>query len=194
MLAIANNQRQSIPYNYVLVLFLLTIYIAAGKDTFVGDFGFTYAKNAYGGEVIALAAKAALMTLGDAEETFLINSVHCNYVSPGKEGQVSYHVERVKDGQTFCFRSVTGVQKGRAIISCIVCFKLIEEHSVVDLPHNIHPMPSGINPPQDSIAKKKSRSNNLVTGTFPLDVRFVSSEWDMKENEGFIQPTPAEPW
>ena len=148
--------------------------------------------------MIALATKAALMTLGDAEKTFLINSVHCNYVSPGKEGQVSYHVERVKDGQTFCFRSVTGVQKGRAIISCIVCFKLIEEHSVVDLPHNIHPMPPGINPPQDSIPRTKLSNifvNYITSENIPLDIRYASyNDWDLKANKGIIQPVPVEPW
>ena len=75
----------------------------------------------YGGQLSAQALNAALQTLSDA--TFLVHSIHCNYVRPAKKSlDLFYHVERVKDGTSFCSRYVKAVQADKTVFQCMASF------------------------------------------------------------------------
>lgn len=111
-------------------------------DTFIGEFQHIIqaSGNVFGGHTVAYATKAALMTVEQGK--YLISSVHCSFVRPGKKGPVYFHVTRVKDGQTFCFRNVVGTQGDKPIVTCMVSFKSVDSHDQSnELSHNKLPIP-----------------------------------------------------
>lgn len=78
----------------------------------------------YGGQVVGQALSAAGHTKRDNVH---VHSLHCYFVSPGDPNvPIIYHVERVRDGKSFCTRSVTALQKGKAILTMMVSYQKTE--------------------------------------------------------------------
>lgn len=75
-------------------------------------------------QVVGQALSAAGHTKRDNVH---VHSLHCYFVSPGDPNvPIIYHVERVRDGKSFCTRSVTALQKGKAILTMMVSYQKTE--------------------------------------------------------------------
>ncbi|KAL9097929.1 MAG: hypothetical protein Q9165_000255 [Trypethelium subeluteriae] len=93
------------------------------------------ARGVYGGAVIAQCLSAAMRTVPD---NFNIHSMHCYFVLNGSsEIPIIYHVERVREGKSFCTRTVQARQRGQPIFTTTMSFmregsggKELVEHSV----------------------------------------------------------------
>ncbi|KAK4985091.1 acyl-CoA thioesterase [Elasticomyces elasticus] len=78
------------------------------------------ARGIYGGAVIAQCLAAAQRTV---PESFSVHSMHCYFVLAGNaEIPIIYHVERVREGKSFCTRTVQARQRGRPIFTTTMSF------------------------------------------------------------------------
>jgi acyl-CoA thioesterase II len=75
---------------------------------------------AYGGDLVAQAAVAAMLTVTDGKT---INSMHSYFMRPADIGaEVRYEVELLRDGRGYSTREVRGYQNGKVIYTCIASF------------------------------------------------------------------------
>ncbi|KAI2614991.1 Thioesterase/thiol ester dehydrase-isomerase [Hypoxylon sp. NC1633] len=78
------------------------------------------ARGIYGGAVIAQTLLAAQRTV---PPDFEVHSYHCFFVLPGDSSvPILYHVERVREGRSFCTRTVQARQRGHAIFTVTCSF------------------------------------------------------------------------
>lgn len=93
----------------------------------------------FGGQVLAQSINAARRTV---EEERTLHSMHAYFILPGKlDVPIIFHVDRIRDGNSFTTRRVVAVQKGRPIFNMSCSFQKKEngfEHSatVPDVPHH----------------------------------------------------------
>ncbi|KAI9705671.1 MAG: hypothetical protein M1820_005081 [Bogoriella megaspora] len=93
------------------------------------------ARGVYGGAVIAQCLSAAMQTVPN---NFTVHSMHCYFVLAGNsEIPIIYHVERVREGKSFCTRTVQARQRGKPIFTTTMSFtrensggKELVEHAV----------------------------------------------------------------
>lgn len=75
---------------------------------------------AYGGDMVAQAARAAMHSAGDDRR---LHSMHSYFLRPVDIGEaVRYEVEIVRDGRGYSTRHVRGFQNGKAVYLCIASF------------------------------------------------------------------------
>jgi acyl-CoA thioesterase II len=75
---------------------------------------------AYGGDIVAQAAAAAMQTVSDGKT---MNSMHSYFMRPAEIGaEVRYEVEVLRDGRGYATRSIRGYQNNKAIYVCLVSF------------------------------------------------------------------------
>ncbi|KAF9990742.1 Acyl-CoA thioesterase 8, partial [Entomortierella chlamydospora] len=92
-------------------------------------------KKAFGGNIIGLALRAATMTVSNE---FQAHSLHSYFLSTaGPDAPVMFHVDRIRDGNSICTRSVTARQQGKDIYICTVSFQVPRP----DAPNHYDPMP-----------------------------------------------------
>ncbi|KAI1483311.1 Thioesterase/thiol ester dehydrase-isomerase [Daldinia eschscholtzii] len=78
------------------------------------------ARGIYGGAVIAQTLAAAQRTV---PPNFVVHSYHCFFVLAGDSSvPILYHVERVREGRSFCTRTVQARQRGHAIFTVTCSF------------------------------------------------------------------------
>ncbi|KAF2726322.1 Thioesterase/thiol ester dehydrase-isomerase [Polychaeton citri CBS 116435] len=78
------------------------------------------ARGIYGGAVIAQCLAAAQRTVPD---NFTVHSMHCYFVLAGNaEIPVIYSVERVREGKSFCTRTVQARQRGKPVFTTTLSF------------------------------------------------------------------------
>ena len=78
------------------------------------------ARGVYGGAVIAQCLSAAQRTV---PSNFTVHSMHCYFVLAGNaEIPIIYNVERVRDGKSFCTRTVQARQRARPIFTVTLSF------------------------------------------------------------------------
>lgn len=93
----------------------------------------------FGGQVLAQSLNAARRTV-DPERS--LHSMHCYFILPGKlDSAIFYHVDRIRDGNSFTTRRVVAVQNGKPIFNMSCSFQIKEqgfEHnrSMPDVPHH----------------------------------------------------------
>lgn len=96
------------PSTLSMVIMLMPLALPAG------------ARGIYGGAVIAQCLSAAQRTV---PFNFTVHSMHCYFVLAGNaEIPIIYHVERVRDGKSFCTRTVQARQRARAIFTVTLSF------------------------------------------------------------------------
>ncbi len=79
----------------------------------------------FGGQVAAQALKAACMTVDPGR---LPHSLHLYFIRRGRGGvDLSFLVERSRDGRTFSARHVTALQEGKPILEMMVSFQTPED-------------------------------------------------------------------
>ncbi|KAK7204163.1 thioesterase-like superfamily-domain-containing protein [Myxozyma melibiosi] len=80
------------------------------------------ARGIFGGNVISQSLMAAIKTV---PETFQVHSMHCYFLLAGDSSlPVLYFVERIREGKSFCTRTVQARQKGRCIFSTTISFQI----------------------------------------------------------------------
>ncbi|WP_049172996.1 acyl-CoA thioesterase [Corynebacterium sp. 239_CJEI] len=90
------------------------------RDIFRGPVIKSILQRTFGGQVAGQSLVAATRTVGN---TFAVNSLHAYFVGPGRPHiPTVYMVKRIRDGRSFCHRSVEAVQDGRTIFVMQVSF------------------------------------------------------------------------
>ncbi|PYC83171.1 acyl-CoA thioesterase II [Streptomyces tateyamensis] len=75
---------------------------------------------AYGGDLVAQAAAAAMRSVEDGKA---LHSMHSYFMRPAEIGaEVHYEVELLRDGRGYATRQVRGYQQGRALYVCLANF------------------------------------------------------------------------
>lgn len=73
---------------------------------------------------------------------------------------ILYHVERVRDGKSFCTRTVQARQRGRAIFTVTMSFtKDMGEEAAQREVHHAAAMPEGVRPPPEDYAEEVGRES-----------------------------------
>lgn len=116
------------------------------------------ARGIYGGAVIAQTLAAAQRTV---PLDFVVHSYHCYFVLAGDSTvPILYHVERVRDGKSFCTRTVQARQRGRAIFTVTMSFtKDMGEEAAQREVHHAAAMPEGVRPPPEDYAEEVGRES-----------------------------------
>ncbi|KAH9889168.1 acyl-CoA thioesterase II [Xylariomycetidae sp. FL2044] len=118
------------------------------------------ARGIYGGAVIAQTLAAAQRTV---PANFVVHSYHCFFVLAGDASvPILYHVERVREGRSFCTRTVQARQRGHAIFT-VTCSFVREDSGGRTAVRHAAPMPPDVEAPPDdyeepSISALGSRS------------------------------------
>lgn len=101
------------------------------------------ARGIYGGAAIAQCLAAAQRTVPD---NFSVHSMHCYFVLNGNsEVPIIYHVEHVREGRSFCTRTVQARQRGQPIFTTTLSF-MREGAGGRKMVEHAHPMPEGLAP------------------------------------------------
>ncbi len=80
---------------------------------------------AYGGDMVAQAAAAAMLTVTDGK---VMHSMHSYFMRPVDIGAaVTYEVEVLRDGRGYATRQVRAFQNGKAAYTCLASFAAGEE-------------------------------------------------------------------
>ncbi|KAI1124864.1 Thioesterase/thiol ester dehydrase-isomerase [Nemania abortiva] len=104
------------------------------------------ARGLYGGCIIAQTLAAAQRTV---PPDFTVHSYHCFFVLAGDSSvPILYHVERVREGRSFCTRTVQARQKGHAIFTVTCSFTRDGSGGAKAVTHAA-PMPAGVPVPPE---------------------------------------------
>ncbi|MCI4390365.1 hypothetical protein PGIGA_G00121690 [Pangasianodon gigas] len=78
----------------------------------------------FGGQIVGQALVAAAKSVSD---DLYAHSLHCYFVRAGDpKVPVLYQVERIRDGRSFCVRSVKAIQHGQPILICQASFHKLQ--------------------------------------------------------------------
>lgn len=118
------------------------------------------ARGVFGGQVVAQALVAAIKTV---PSNFVVNSLHSYFVLPGDSSiPIMYRVYRIRDGKSFCTRTVNARQHGKVMFTCTVSFQ-VPEASSIDFQT---PMPK-VPPPEEIPTYDESIKEWLKDPQFP---------------------------
>lgn len=147
------------------------------EDVFVAnhfDMGF---RSLFGGQVLGQALMAAARTV---DLSYKAHSLHAYFLRPGdNRGELTYKVNRIRDGRGFVTRTVAAFQHDRQIFELSASFHLAE-----DGPEHQDPMPADLLPPEelksqqelmaelaDGLDEKRRRH---ITRERPIEIRPVN--------------------
>ncbi|KIW34123.1 acyl-CoA thioesterase II [Cladophialophora immunda] len=109
-----------------------------------------WARGVFGGLPVAQSLAAAQATV---PSTFTAHSMHCYFLlAVDSQRPILYHVERVRDGQSFITRTVQARQQGRPVFTASLSFvkdqagsgaRLVLQHGTC-LPTEVSPPPAGV--------------------------------------------------
>ncbi|KAF9431211.1 Acyl-CoA thioesterase 8 [Podila epigama] len=98
------------------------------------------ARGVFGGNVVGQALVAATNTVSD---TYSVHSLHSYFLLPGDPNTpILYQVDRVRDGKSYCTRTVTAKQRGKCIFVCTASFQipapnaLSHQYPMPNVPHH----------------------------------------------------------
>jgi acyl-CoA thioesterase-2 len=138
----------------------------------------------YGGQIAALSLRAAYQTLSTEHAGFTLSSFHSYFLLPGDPTRpIVLRVQRLRDGRSFCTRSVVATQAGEAIYNAEVQFHRSEpstlEHQV-DMPADV-PAPETLSSMQENVQRYLSDPRlpkqyvpfllKYANAPFPVDIR-----------------------
>src|SRR5580692_4838914 len=92
---------------------------------------------AYGGDLVAQAAAAAMRSVTDGKA---LHSTHSYFLRPADIGAaVRYEVEILRDGRGYSTRQVRGYQNGKPVYTCLASFAAGEPGATfaADLPEDV---------------------------------------------------------
>ncbi len=115
----------------------------------------------YGGQVLGQALVAAVRTV---PEERVAHSMHAYFLLPGDpKVPIIYEVERLRDGNSFTTRRVTGIQHGKAMFAMSVSFQKAETGLTHQIVMPDVPMPETLPTEKDLLQK--------FEGDVPADIR-----------------------
>jgi acyl-CoA thioesterase-2 len=96
-----------------------------GADTFVGTGPLYPWGGLYGGQIVAQALRAAVLTV---DPTYRVHSLHAYFIRLGDATEpIRFEVDRIRNGRTFCTRRVVARQAVGAILTLAASFQTREE-------------------------------------------------------------------
>ncbi|KAK6063738.1 Acyl-coenzyme A thioesterase 8 [Seiridium cupressi] len=124
------------------------------------------ARGIYGGAVIAQTLAAAQRTV---PSNFVVHSYHCYFVLAGDAAvPILYHVERVRDGKSFCTRTVQARQRGKAIFTVTMSFTRENNGGEQQVRHAAAMPPDVRPPPEDYVEEVFGGTSPFET--YPIEV------------------------
>ncbi|MGW2342573.1 acyl-CoA thioesterase [Streptomyces sp. NPDC001661] len=116
---------------------------------------------AYGGDLVAQAAAAAIRSVTDGKS---LHSMHSYFLRPAEIGtEVRYEVEVLRDGRGYSTRQVRGLQNGKTLYACLANFAAGNAEATA-----FHSVPDEVPSPDSlptSAAYLASRSGGTMTET-----------------------------
>ncbi|KAG0338405.1 Acyl-CoA thioesterase 8 [Podila horticola] len=98
------------------------------------------ARGVFGGNVVGQALVAATNTVST---DYSVHSLHSYFLMPGDPSTpILYEVDRVRDGKSYCTRTVTAKQRGNNIFVCTASFQVprpnaaSHQYPMPDVPHH----------------------------------------------------------
>ncbi|KAI5925684.1 acyl-CoA thioesterase II [Camillea tinctor] len=123
------------------------------------------ARGIYGGAVIAQTLAAAQRTV---PSNFVVHSYHCFFVLAGDSSvPILYHVERVREGRSFCTRTVQARQRGACIFT-VTCSFVREGSGGAQAASHAAPFPPGVELPGPEY-EEPDFLGNKADGAFPFE-------------------------
>ncbi|MEU6185875.1 acyl-CoA thioesterase domain-containing protein [Nocardia sp. NPDC047038] len=90
---------------------------------------------AYGGDLVAQAAVAAIRSVSDGKT---LHSMHSYFLRPAEIGaEIRYEVELLRDGRGYSSRQVRGYQNEKVVYVCLAGFAAGEQGATVSLDHRL---------------------------------------------------------
>ncbi|CEP16654.1 hypothetical protein [Parasitella parasitica] len=145
------------------------------------------ARGAFGGQVVAQALRAAWDTV---DEEFFVHSLHSYFIlACSVEMPVIYRIQRVRDGKSYATRTVTALQKGKAIFICSCSF--VKPDDSVTLSHQVSgksgsnyvqlmicqtPMPRTVDPETLTSDIEVLKNTLAITESVPESVRKITQK------------------
>ncbi len=113
------------------------------RDIFTGQCHAGSPLRAYGGQIAAQSLMAAGATVeGDERQ---VHSLHGYFLRPGRSSdQITYLVERPRDGRSFSTRIVRAVQHGETIFMMTASFALVEQGPMHQFAEPAAPLPDDV--------------------------------------------------
>jgi acyl-CoA thioesterase II len=113
------------------------------RDIFTGLCHAGAPLRAYGGQIAAQSLMAAGATVeGDTRQ---VHSLHGYFLRPGRSSdQITYLVERPRDGRSFSTRIVRAVQHGETIFMMTASFALVESGPMHQFAEPAAPLPDEV--------------------------------------------------
>lgn len=139
------------------------------------------ADTTYGGHLLGQATRAATETV---ELDRNIHSLHAYFLKGGVPGEpITYSVERLRSGRSFCSRRVVAIQKNKKLLELNASFstKRVGLEFSVDIPEDFHRLPS-----PDSLPRYK----DLMLKQNPIPFR---EDWALEERGVDVRVVNA-PW
>ena len=116
----------------------------------------------FGGQVMGQALMAAADCVSEFHSSFLLQSYHCYFVGPMQTTpDVTYKVNRVKDGNNFCSVFVQAIQNGKVCFHCLASFHKPEEVKA-DLDFYGQPMPVVPKPDKSQVISELPDSDKFT--------------------------------
>lgn len=151
-----------------------------GGDSFSGWPPAGFRGRLFGGHLVAQTILAAAGTVEDGRN---VNSLHVYFLAPGtQESELTYCVERVRDGRTFSVRSVRASQGARLLIHASLSFTTDSSTAgALSAAMPLVPPPDRLRPLHERVQDQNSSPAGFNwparrqwwTASRPLDIRYV---------------------
>lgn len=139
------------------------------------------AEATFGGHFLGQASAAAMQTVDHDRH---IHSLHAYFIRGGKPGEaIDYHVDRTRDGRTFCTRRVTAKQQDKTLFELTASFSKLESGETIAAspPSDLFSVPK---PDTLPTYKELMRSQNPMPlpedwamRDSGIDIRVVNAPW-----------------
>ncbi|MCS5721731.1 thioesterase family protein [Herbiconiux sp. CPCC 203407] len=146
----------------------------AGGDVFTARTQYVPWPKAYGGDMVVQALAAAIRTT-DSDRR--VNSFHGHFLRPvDVSSEVSYAVDRVRDGRGYSTRTVTGQQNGKSAFIATVTFQVPEDGPdlQIEMPTSL-PAPSSLPSSAEAVAGVEGPAAAYWASGRSFDMRHVPS-------------------
>lgn len=125
------------------------------------------------------ALMSASRCVSDLNNSFLLHSFHCYFVGPMQDNpEVTFKVNRVKDGTNFCSVSVVAVQDGKVCFHCLVSFKKPESVGT-ELDYSAHPMPKVPHPSDPAVIMSELTDSDKFTVSARKILLLTRGRWEV---------------
>ncbi|KAI1875955.1 uncharacterized protein JN550_001451 [Neoarthrinium moseri] len=142
------------------------------------------ARGIYGGAVIAQTLAAAQRTV---PADFVVHSFHCYFVLAGDSGvPILYHVERVREGRSFCTRTVQARQRGKAIFTVTMSFTKENSGGAQQVQHAAK-MPADVRPPPDDYVEEQLGGGTSPFESYRIEVTDKDGPPELKKTRQWVR-------